>query len=80
MRSAQTLILAGALALGTASGALAQDASSHSGQQQWQPFAFSQQPLQSQHSRDLNYKEWKGSDEAREFGRSEYSGKITNPK
>jgi hypothetical protein len=79
MRSAQKLILAGALALGTASAALAQDSSSRNGQQ-WQPFAFSQQPSQSQHSRDLNYKEWKGSDEAREFGRSEYSGKITNPK
>ena len=79
MRSAQTLILAGALAFGTASAALAQD-SSRSSQQQWQPFGFSQQPSQSQHSRDLNYNEWRGSDEAREFGRSEYSGKITNPK
>jgi len=79
MRSAQTLILAGALAFGTASAALAQDSSSRNGQQ-WQPFGFSQQPSQSQHTRDMNYNEWRGSDEAREFGRSEYSGKITNPK
>jgi Spy/CpxP family protein refolding chaperone len=79
MRSAQTLILAGALAFGTASAALAQD-SSRNGQQPWQPFGFSQQPSQNQHARELNYNDWKGSDEAREFGRSEYSGKITNPK
>jgi hypothetical protein len=79
MRSAQKLILAGALAFGTASAALAQDSSARNGQQ-WQPFGFAQQPSQSQHSRDQNYNEWKSSDEAREFGRSEYSGKITNPK
>jgi hypothetical protein len=75
MRSAQTLILAGALAFGTMSTALAQDSSSRNGQQ---PSGFGQQ--QAQHARDLNYKEWRNSDEAREFGRSEYSGKITNPK
>jgi hypothetical protein len=75
MRYAQTLILAGALAFGTMSTALAQDSSSRNGQQ---PFGF-EQP-QAQHARDLNYKEWRNSDEAREFSRSEYSGKITNPK
>jgi hypothetical protein len=77
MRSAQTLILAGALAFGTISTALAQDSSTRNGQQ---PFGFGQQQPQAQHARDLNYKEWRNSDEAREFGRSEYSGKITNPK
>jgi hypothetical protein len=77
MRSAQTLILAGALAFATASTALAQDSSRNG--QQWQPFGFSQQQPQA-HQREMNYNEWKGSDEAREFGRSEYSGKITNPK
>jgi hypothetical protein len=78
MRSAQKLILAGALAFGTASAALAQDSSARNGQQ-WQPFGFAQQQPQAQ-QREQNYKEWKSSDEAREFGRSEYSGKITNPK
>jgi hypothetical protein len=77
MRSAQTLILAGALAFGMASAALAQDSSARNGQQ---PFGFSQQQEPQARQRELNYKEWKNSDEAREFGRSEYSGKITNPK
>jgi hypothetical protein len=75
MRSAQKLILAFILALGATSAARAQDSLTHQGQ----PFGFWQQE-ETQHSRELNYKQWKGSDEAREFGRSEYSGKITNPK
>ena len=78
MRFAQKLILACALALGSASAAFAQDSSTRNGQQQWQPFGFLQQQPQTQHQRELNYKEWKNSDEAREFGRSEYSGKIKN--
>ena len=79
MRSIQKLILAFILALGATSAARAQDSLTHQGQQQVQPFGFWQQE-ETQPSRELNYKHWKGSDEAREFGRSEYSGKITNPK
>jgi Spy/CpxP family protein refolding chaperone len=75
MRSTQKLILAFTLALGATSVARAQDSLTHQGQQA-QPFGFWQQ--ETQPSRELTYKEWKNSDEAREFGRSEYSGKITN--
>jgi Spy/CpxP family protein refolding chaperone len=78
MRFAQKLILACALALGSASAAFAQDSSSRNGHLQGQPFGFAQQQPQTQHQRELNYNEWKNSDEAREFGRSEYSGKIKN--
>jgi predicted transglutaminase-like cysteine proteinase len=75
MRSAQKLILAFTLALIATSAARAQDSMTRQGQQA-QPFGFWQQ--ETQHPRELTYKEWKSSDEAREFGRSEYSGKITN--
>ncbi|HLL28402.1 MAG TPA: hypothetical protein VKT73_12235 [Xanthobacteraceae bacterium] len=75
MRSA--LLLAGALTLGAISAASAQESFAR-GQQQWQPLGFFQAEPQNQHPRELNYKDWKNSDEAREFSRSEYSGKITN--
>ena len=78
MRSLQKLVFAGVLVLGASSTALAQDSPARNNQQ-WQPSGFSQQPP-AQQRRELNYNEWKNSDEAREFGRSEYSGKITNPK
>jgi hypothetical protein len=77
MRSVHTVLVAGVLALGTMSAALAQDSSTRNGQQQWRPFGFPQSEPQA-HQRELNYKEWKNSDEAREFSRSEYSGKIKN--
>ena len=76
MRSVHTFLLAGLLALGATSAALAQESFAR-GQQQWQPLGFFPQEPQN-HARELSYKDWKNTNEAREFSRSEYSGKITN--
>jgi hypothetical protein len=75
MRFLSTILLAGILAIATAFVALAQESVGRS-QQQWQPGFI--QPQAQQSSRDLNFKDWKGSDEARVFNRSEYSGQIKN--
>jgi len=73
MRSFSTLLFAGTLAIATTSAALAQESR---GQQQ--PFGFAQPQAQQRQSREQNYNDWKSSDEARTFYRSEYSGQIKN--
>jgi hypothetical protein len=78
MRSVHTFLLASLLAIGATSAALAQESFAR-GLQQTQPLGFFRQEPQN-HARELNYKDWRNTDEAREFSRSEYSGKITNPK
>ena len=77
MRSLHTLILATTLALGTASAALAQIAPDNSAparhNKQWQQGQQAYQPRTP--GGELNYNEWKKSDEAKTFDRSIYSGR-----